>query len=162
MVFWRTIRPFLAFRYFYFFKMDLKNQRPMKILSVAWTSPNTLLGLLIGAVGLLTGGKAQLRRGCIEFHGGMIRWLLRKAPFGMEPMALTLGHTILGQTDGSLDLARDHEQIHVRQYERWGPLFLIAYLASSAWLWWIGKDAYHDNPFEIEAYTLTAPSNINR
>ena len=37
-------------------------------------------------------------------------------------MALTLAYTILGQTDAALDISRDHEMVHVRQFERWGPL----------------------------------------
>lgn len=70
---------------------------------------------------------------------------------------MTLGHTVLGQTEAGLDLVRDHEQVHVRQYERWGPLFIPAYLLSSAWLWWTGKDPYRANPFEVEAYRLSDP-----
>ena len=30
-------------------------------------------------------------------------------------MAVTLGHAILGQTDATFDLCRDHEMVHVRQ-----------------------------------------------
>ena len=67
-------------------------------------------------------------------------------------MALTLGHTILGRTAAALDLAHDHEMVHVRQYERWGPLFVPAYLGASLLLWLRGRDAYHDNPFERQAY----------
>ena len=46
-------------------------------------------------------------------------------------MALTLGHTILGQTDAALDIRRQHERVHVRQFERWGPLMGPAYLGCS-------------------------------
>ena len=38
-----------------------------------------------------------------------------------EP-STTLAHTILGQTDADMDICRQHEMVHVRQFERWGPL----------------------------------------
>ena len=32
------------------------------------------------------------------------------------------------QTDAALDISRDHEMVHVRQFERWGPLMGLAHL----------------------------------
>ena len=49
------------------------------------------------------------------------------------PHALTLGHVVLGVSQAALDDTRAHERVHVAQYERWGPLFLPAYLAASGW-----------------------------
>ncbi len=66
---------------------------------------------------------------------------------------MTLGHTIIGKSAEALAICRDHEQIHVQQYERWGPLFLPAYLACSAYLRLLKRDWYRENPFEIEAYS---------
>lgn len=132
-----------------------------KMLRVFWAAPNTLLGLLIGLVGLCGGGRVQWRGGCVEFHSGVVGWLIRHTPLGESTLALTLGHAILGQTSATLDLARDHEHIHVRQYERWGPFFLGAYFGSSLWLWLTGKRPYRDNPFEVEAYGL-APTRCDR
>jgi hypothetical protein len=43
--------------------------------------------------------------------------------------------------------------IHVRQYERWGVLFVPVYLLCSAVLWVRGKRPYHDNPFERQAFS---------
>jgi hypothetical protein len=40
----------------------------------------------------------------------------------------------------------------VRQYERWGPLFLPLYLGYSLVLWLQRRDPYLENPFEVEAY----------
>ncbi len=127
-------------------------------LLVAWTSPNSVIGLAFGVLALLTGGRAQIRRGCIEFHGGFVKWLLSRLLNGQGAAAMTLGHTILGQTPAMLHRARDHEHVHVRQYERWGPFFLPAYIGSSLVLWIRGCDSYLENPFEIEAYRL-APLN---
>jgi len=121
-----------------------------KLALVVWASPWTLLGLLVGAVGLATGGRTQRRGTVVEFYGGLVAWLLAHFP-GM-PGAMTLGHTVLGRTAAMLDVARRHELIHVRQYERWGPLFVPAYLLCSGVQWLRGKDPYRDNPFEREAY----------
>lgn len=126
----------------------------VKTLRMVWASPNSLIGLVVGGTGLLFGGRVQVRRGCLEFYGGLVGWLLRRTPLGPGVAAMTLGHTILGQTPHGLEVARDHEHVHVRQYERWGPLFLPAYLGCSLWLWSRGSDPYRDNPFEKEAYGL--------
>lgn len=116
-----------------------------------WTSPNSLIGLAVGLLTLATGGQAQVRRGVLEFHGGFARWLLERLP-PRGIIAMTLGHTVLGITAAALDVARDHEHVHVRQYERWGPLFLPAYGLCSLAAWWRGERAYRDNYFEREAY----------
>jgi len=123
--------------------------RPFRIV---WASPYTLIGLLIGTIGLCTGGRVQVRAGVIEFHSGAVKWLLARLPGGPFALAITFGHTVLGQTGAALDICRAHERVHVRQYERWGPLFGPAYLLCSLVLWLRGKDAYRDNPFEREAY----------
>ena len=122
----------------------------VQLLFYIWAAPATALGLIVGAIGLLMGSSAR-RAGCIiEFHSGFVGWLLARLP--VRPFALTLGHVVLGRTDAALDLARDHELIHVRQYERWGPFFIPAYLLCSLVLLLRGRDPYRDNPFEKEAY----------
>ena len=126
----------------------------LQLLIILWTLPNTLLGVTAGVVGICFGGKCQRVRGCLEFYDGLVGWLLRRGPLSNGIMAMTLGHSILGQTRAALDIARDHEHVHVRQYERWGPFFLPAYLGCSCALWLMRKDAYRDNPFEIEAYAI--------
>ena len=117
-----------------------------------WVSPWTALGIAAGLLGLATGGRARRVGRVLEFYGGAVDWLLRHFP--NEPIALTLGHAVLGRTDAALDVSRSHELVHVRQYERWGPLFVSAYLACSAWLWLCGRDPYRENPFEREAFRL--------
>ena len=122
------------------------------ILALLWASPYTLLGLFVGLVGLCTGGRARIRGRTFEFYGGGVKWFLGRFFLGEGAMAFTLGHTILGQTDAALDISRDHELVHVRQYERWGPLMGPVYLGCSFVLWLAGRRAYRDNPFEREAY----------
>jgi hypothetical protein len=67
---------------------------------------------------------------------------------------MTLGHVILGLDEPSLDSARDHEHVHVRQFERWGPFMLPAYFMASGIALCRGGDPYRDNYFEREAYGI--------
>lgn len=126
-----------------------------QLLGFVWASPYTLIGLFLGGMGLCTGGHARIHGRTIEFYGGAVQWLVTRLPGGQFTLALTLGHTILGQSDASLDISREHEMVHVRQFEYWGPFMGPAYLLSSLVLWMAGRDPYHDNPFERQAYDLT-------
>jgi hypothetical protein len=121
-------------------------------LAIIWASPYTLLGLFLGFIGLCTGGHARIRGRVIEFYGGGLKWILDQFFFGKGAMAVTLGHAILGQSDTALDICRDHEMVHVRQFERWGPLMGPAYLGCSLVLWLMHRRPYRDNPFEREAF----------
>jgi hypothetical protein len=121
-------------------------------VKLAWAGPWTLLGILVGLVGMATGGGVQRVGRVLEFHGGWLAWLLTRAPIAGGATALTLGHSVLARSAPDLDRTRDHELVHVAQYERWGLLFVPAYLGWSAWLWLRGRDPYWDNPFEREAY----------
>jgi hypothetical protein len=121
-----------------------------KTIAVLWASPNTGLGVTVGLIGLGTGGRVQFRDGCLEFWGGGVAWLLRRFP--VRPVAMCLGHVVLGLDAAYLRRCGRHERVHVRQYERWGPLFLPAYGLASLFVWWRGGRAYRDNPFEVEAY----------
>ncbi len=112
-----------------------------------WAFPTTFVGLLAGLLTLISGGKAQVRRGALEFHGGFSRWLSHRLCFA----AMTLGHVIIGRDARCLDSCRDHEQAHVRQVERWGPFFIPAYLLASVWAWKQGQHYYLDNLFERDA-----------
>ena len=123
----------------------------LRPLAYLWAAPNTLLGLSLATVALCSGGRAQTERGVLEVHGGFARFFLCRCLF-VKASALCLGHVILGQDRECLDRARDHEHVHVRQYERWGPFMLPAYFLSSFLAWRRGGDYYLDNRFEREAY----------
>ena len=130
----------------------------MRVIGYLWALPTTALGLLFIPLALLTGGQARIVTGVIEVHGGLVRWLLRHValpPHGAS--SLTLGHVVLGQDADALDWSRDHERVHVRQAERWGPFFIPAYLLGSLYALLRGRRAYLDNPFEREAYKSTDP-----
>ncbi len=124
----------------------------LRLLAILWASPYTLLGLILGLIGLCTGGSSRIRGRTVEFYGGGVRWMIHQFPRGQFILAFTLGHAVLGQTDAALDISRDHENVHVRQFERWGPLMGPVYLGYSLILWIKRRNPYLDNPFEREAY----------
>lgn len=123
----------------------------LQTLAYLWALPYTLIGLAIGAAGLCTQGKVRRRGRILEFYGGGTKWFVTRLRGGQFVLALTLGHTILGQSEVSLDIAHKHEMVHVRQYELWGPFMGPAYLLASFWMWVAGRDPYRDNPFERQA-----------
>jgi hypothetical protein len=111
-----------------------------------WAAPNSLIGLALGLVLLPWGARAQVVDGVLEISA------LRRPPRRRWPFAaITLGHVVLATHAAELQRLRAHERVHVRQCERWGPLFLPAYLLAGAWQWLRGRGAYRDNPFEVEA-----------
>lgn len=123
----------------------------VKALKIVWTLPNSGLGLVGGVVLLLLGGKARFVEGALEFSAGRAAGIFSKLPNG-PIAAITLGHVILGVSDELLQRVRAHEHVHVRQYERWGPCFIPAYLGWSLYRYLQGRDPYRENPFEVEAY----------
>lgn len=127
----------------------------IRLLKYLWAFPTTCVGLLVVPLALFSGGRVRARQGALEISGGLIYFFLRYCTLLRGgASAMTLGHVILGRDPQSLDLCRSHEHVHVRQCERWGPLFLPAYLAASLIVFLRGGNGYLDNPFEREAYEL--------
>lgn len=126
-------------------------------LRYLWAAPNTLLGLVLGAIGVLFGASAGREQGVLEFWGGAIGRHLARLPQPLSFSAMTLGHVILAVDRSALAQLRSHERVHVRQYERWGPLFLPAYLLSSLLQLLRGRNPYRENHFERQAYAATTP-----
>jgi hypothetical protein len=116
---------------------------------VLWVAPTSLLGLAAALLTLLSGGRVAKRRGLLEVWGGFAGACLRSKLVGAR--AMTLGHVVLGTDRAALEQTRAHELAHVRQAERWGPLFLPAYAAASGWAWLSGRHYYLDNWFERDA-----------
>lgn len=105
---------------------------------ILWTSPNTVVGLLLGLAGLPFGARPRWR-------GGEVALVFQHWPWGPGG-ALTLGNVIL-HTGDDLDIdcityaqaaghapepmirLAAHERAHVYQYLVLGPLFLPLYLA---------------------------------
>ena len=126
----------------------------VRLWRYVWPLPWTVAGLLAALLAGLLGAHWQHRLGALEVHGGLLAAVCRRLPASLRFEAITLGHVVLGLDTACLDGARAHEQVHVRQYERWGPLFVPLYLASSGWQWLRGGCPYRDNQFEREAYAL--------
>jgi hypothetical protein len=118
----------------------------------AWALPTTSVGLCFVPLAMLGGGM-QWVDGVLELYGGPVGFFLRRCTLLKGgASAMTLGHVVLGRDRDALAWTRAHERVHVRQCERWGPLFLPAYLAGSMIAVLRGRRAYRDNPFEREAY----------
>jgi hypothetical protein len=108
-----------------------------------WALPCSAVGLLV-LVPLRAFGGARLR-----WRGGIVEAHLHGARLPFD--AITLGHVVIAVSPRALRRWRTHEREHVRQCERWGPLFFPAYLAAGAWQGLRGRSPYRDNPFEIAA-----------
>jgi hypothetical protein len=118
-----------------------------------WASPTTAVGFGFAIAALVTGGRGRLHSGVYEVSGGVVAGFLQHCtllPNGAA--AMTLGHVVIGRDEACLDYTRQHERVHVRQVERWGPFFLPAYAIASLVAKLRGGDSYRDNVFEREAY----------
>src|SRR5579872_2066357 len=128
-----------------------------RLLVYAWAFPTTIWGLFLAGIIVLTGGTAQVEDGVLEVSGGATDFCLRRI-VGLilrgGASAMTLGHVVMARDTELLLVTRAHERIHVRQCERWGPLFIPAYVLASLWAWMTGRRAYKDNFFERQAFNL--------
>lgn len=125
-----------------------------------WAAPSTMLGL---ALVLLACRRARVCvvDGVIEAHGPAIAWALTHLTvLAGGASAVTLGHVVIGRDARALRRTRVHERVHVRQHEQWGPLFLPAYLAASAWAIARGGHVYLDNWFERQAFCAEAAGQM--
>ena len=132
-----------------------------RLLIYFWASPATILGLLFVPLARIPGGNVHIVDGVIEISGGMVRRFLRSRLFSENAAAMTLGHVILGQDEACLTTNRNHERVHVGQYERWGPLMIPLYLLSSCAAQLRGEHPYWDNHFERDAYKQEGSRNEN-
>jgi hypothetical protein len=116
-----------------------------------WAAPATAVGLVLALIAWLLGARAQVVDGVMEVAGGHVNAILARLPGPLRFGAITFGHVIVGVDHAQLDRSRAHEQVHVRQYERWGILFFPLYLGSSLRQLLRGQQPYWDNRFEREA-----------
>jgi hypothetical protein len=121
-----------------------------RIARYAWAAPCTAVGLCLVAPAFLFGATARVVDGAIEVALSSFKSsnaLLGALPFN----AITFGHVVLATSQTELDRLRAHEQAHVRQYERWGVFFFVAYPAASFWQLLRCRRPYIDNWFEVQA-----------
>ena len=123
-----------------------------RVAAYLWAGPVSAAALPLVALGLLTGGRARRRSGVLEAWGGALRPLLTKGVPAFPISAITFGHVVLASGESALAKCRAHERVHVRQYETWGPLFPLVYLAASAAALVRGRGAYVGNVFEKQAF----------
>lgn len=122
-----------------------------RLVRCVWAAPCSRVG---GAVALATlpfGARLRWHEGVVELalaRPGTRRFeALRLLPFD----AITFGQVVLGRSTRELDALRAHEHAHVRQYERWGLLFFVAYPLASLQAWMSGQHFYRHNRFEVQA-----------
>jgi len=128
-----------------------------------WAAPCSAIGLVLAAVPLALGGTAACADGVIEVtyrdRTAQCGRFARRLPF----RGIVFGHVILAVTREELQVIGAHERVHVQQYERWGPLFFLAYGASGLWQVLHGRKPYWNNAFEVQARRLAgaaAPASI--
>jgi hypothetical protein len=126
----------------------------VRVIRYLWVAPVSLPAAALALLAAGTGSSLSRRDGVLEASGGMLRGVLRWVYPPMPIAAITLGHVILAQTASDLESSREHERVHVRQYEVWGPLFPLVYLAASLTALLRGAHPYFDNRYEIEARRL--------
>lgn len=122
-----------------------------RVVGYLWALPVTLVGVAAALAGRLGGARLSWRAGVLEAAGGPLGPLLRRGYPPMAIAAITLGHVVLAQAQDDLDRTRVHERVHVRQFERYGPLFPLLYVGASLAARCRGGDLYRDNWFEREA-----------
>jgi hypothetical protein len=134
----------------------------LKLTRALWASPCSVVGLALAAFPLAAGGKAKWSQGALEVtyrqsnaHCGRFA---RALPF----RGIVFGHVILAVTREELAVIGVHERVHVEQYERWGPLFFLAYGASSLWQLVGGRNPYWHNHFEVQARERAATSQCTQ
>jgi hypothetical protein len=131
-------------------------RRLRRLLAVTWAAPCSLIGLCLGALALLVGGRGARVGGVLEFsfpvHHGLGRSIAARLTFA----AITFGHVVVGTAPVQLALLRAHERVHVRQYEILGPLFLVAYPLASILAAARGRPPYRGNWFEEQARRAAA------
>lgn len=117
-----------------------------------WVLPMTCMAVPFVVAAMLGWGRLRMHTGVLEVHGGLSEWWLRRmVPLKGGATAMTIGHVVIGRDEAALDRTRAHERVHVRQAERWGPLFGPAYLLASLRAHRRGGHYYRDNAFERQA-----------
>jgi hypothetical protein len=135
--------------------------RPVRRLAaITWALPCSLVGAGFALLMLLTGG--SVRRAGPALECALSRRLQRSRLVRCLPFsAITFGHVVLGVGHEQLAQLRTHEQVHVRQYERLGVLFFLAYPMASLIAWMQGRCPYRGNRFELEAYGAQAQTAVH-
>ena len=111
----------------------------LDVVGFVWTLPNTLLGLVAGA---LTFQLPRVQGGALVFDRTArgLTWVMAR----MNRIAMTLGYVIVSAVPVEGTLLR-HERHHVEQYKWLGPFFIPAYLLLAI------PYGYRRHPLEVAA-----------
>jgi hypothetical protein len=131
----------------------MSSRRPLRRgLKLLWAAPDSLVGLALAPFFQ----RRFVRRGVMLCEGAS--WPRK---LGWRYRAITFGHVVLA-VDELDDHTFGHELVHVRQYERWGPLYMPAYVLAAVRARLKGGHHYRDNAFEIAARAGAASSSGSR
>jgi hypothetical protein len=108
--------------------------------------------VLLGTLIIALGGSARRVGHTIEFALAVKQQHAPAWACRLSFSAITFGHVIAGQSHEVLAVLRPHERVHVRQYELLGPVFFLAYPASSLLALIRGQCPYRGNSFEQQAF----------
>ena len=126
------------------------------LLRYLWAAPASAIGLLIAFPALALGlARIAPHTGILEVTLVGRLWRMRGKPMALPFVAITFGHVVIAQSRRTQRLVLAHERVHVAQYERLGPLFLLAYPLESLLQHLRGGRPYLDNRFEREARRLS-------
>lgn len=137
----------------------------LRALKVLWALPVSIFALpllplaLAWPLPLRFRARWSINNGVLEIESPALSWFLRAPWFralsgGSGFAAATIGHVIIGRDGRCLAACRTHEHVHVRQCERWGPLFPFAYVIAGVVAACKARSLlayYWDNAFEVEA-----------
>lgn len=124
---------------------------PITAFKYLWTSPATALGICAALLAGIAGAQAKRVSGVLEVSLAPRSAALCKAANCLPFSAITFGHVVIACSAEKQATLRQHERVHVAQYERWGALFLLAYPLESLYQMLRGRQPYWDNRFEVAA-----------
>ena len=124
---------------------------PTTALKYIWASPASVVGVCAALLAGVVGAKVKRVSGVLEISLVPRSAVICKAVACLPFSAITFGHIVIACSAEEQAVHREHERVHVAQYERWGGLFLLAYPLESLFQLVRCRRAYLDNRFEIAA-----------
>lgn len=123
-----------------------------------WAAPVTLCALPLLPLALWH-SNWRVNAGVVEVTSPALKWFLQGPWFralsgGAGFSAATIGHVVIARNSACMTGCRAHEHAHVRQCERWGVLFPLAYVVAGLYAAFKARRLtayYWDNAFEREA-----------
>ncbi|MCR5886105.1 signal peptide prediction [Rhizobacter sp. J219] len=121
------------------------------VAKMLWAAPCSAIGLLLATIPLALGGKAAWRQGALEVTYRQSQASCGKLARSLPFRGIVFGQVILAVSEEELFRIGPHERVHVEQYERWGPVFFLAYGLSGLGQLLHGRSPYWYNHFEVQA-----------